>query len=454
MRNYFGTDGIRGRANVHPMTPEVALRLGQVLALHFGKNHPEPRIVIGKDPRRSSYIFEFALAAGACSMGASTYQLGPLPTPAVAFLTTSMRAQAGIMVSASHNPFQDNGIKIFGADGYKLPDEVEANLEAMMEEEVQDKLRPVGKKLGRAYRIEDSVGRYIGFTKDSFPLDLSLRGLKIVIDCANGAAYRVGPSVLEELGAEVIQLSVYPDGTNINRRCGALYPDVMARTVIREEANLGIALDGDADRLILCDEKGNIVDGDAVMALIAEMYLKEGRLKRNTIVTTVMSNMGLEKYLRAIGGHCVRTAVGDRYVIEAMRKGNYNVGGEQSGHMIFLDHATTGDGLVSALQVIAVMLRQLRPLSELVGRFERFPQILTSVETQRKPAISKVPKLAAAVASAEARLGERGRVLVRYSGTENLLRIMVECEDEVAAREEADKLSEAAKHSPELCSPA
>jgi phosphoglucosamine mutase len=450
MKKYFGTDGIRGKANVHPMTPELALRLGQVLALHFGKDHPEPRIVIGKDPRRSSYIFEFALAAGACSMGASTYQLGPLPTPAVAFLTRSMRAQAGVMVSASHNPFQDNGIKIFGADGFKLPDEVEGRLEALIDSDEADKNRPVGKRLGRAYRIEDALGRYIVSAKDSFPLDLSLRGLKIVVDCANGAAYRAAPAVFEELGAEVIQLGTFPDGTNINRRCGALYPEQMARTVVREEADLGVALDGDADRLILADEKGEIVDGDAVMGLVAEMFIKEGRLHDNTVVATVMSNMGLDKYLRRLGGKLLRTAVGDRYVIEAMRRGGLNFGGEQSGHMIFLDHSTTGDGLVSSLQVMAVMLRTGKKLSELVGRFERFPQILEAVEVAAKPAMEDVPQLAAAVKAAEKRLGDNGRVLVRFSGTENVLRIMVEAEDGALARAETDKILEAAHSAPEL----
>jgi phosphoglucosamine mutase len=450
MKKYFGTDGIRGKANVHPMTPELALRLGQVLALHFGKDHPEPRIVIGKDPRRSSYIFEFALAAGACSMGASTYQLGPLPTPAVAFLTRSMRAQAGVMVSASHNPFQDNGIKIFGADGFKLPDEVEGRLEALIDSDEADKNRPVGKRLGRAYRIEDALGRYIVSAKDSFPLDLPLRGLKIVVDCANGAAYRAAPAVFEELGAEVIQLGTFPDGTNINRRCGALYPEQMARTVVREEADLGVALDGDADRLILADEKGEIVDGDAVMGLVAEMFIKEGRLHDNTVVATVMSNMGLDKYLRRLGGKLLRTAVGDRYVIEAMRRGGLNFGGEQSGHMIFLDHSTTGDGLVSSLQVMAVMLRTGKKLSELVGRFERFPQILEAVEVAAKPAMEDVPQLAAAVKAAEKRLGDNGRVLVRFSGTENVLRIMVEAEDGALARAETDKILEAAHSAPEL----
>jgi len=444
MRRYFGTDGIRGLANRHPMTPEMGMRLGQVLAWYFGKDHPEPRILIGKDPRRSSYIFEFAVAAGACSMGASTYQVGPLPTPAIAFLTQSMRAQAGVMISASHNPFEDNGIKVFGSDGYKLPDDTEAHLEDLLDRGFPEEDRPVGQDLGRAYRISDAQGRYIVFAQEAFPQDLSLRGLRIVIDCANGAGYRVGPSILEELGAQVIERGVWPDGTNINRRCGALHPEFMAEAVVQEGASLGIALDGDGDRLILSDEKGRIVDGDAVMALIGTQMLAEGRLAKNTVVATIMSNLGLDRCIQQAGGAVVRTRVGDRYVLERMRADGFSFGGEQSGHMIFLDHATTGDGLVSALQVLATMVRSGRPLSELADRMERFPQVHRKLRVSRKPPLEELPTVRRAVEAAEREMGESGRTVVRYSGTENVLRVMVECPSEELACVLADRIVDAA----------
>lgn len=445
MRELFQTDGIRGRANVWPMTPEIALKLGQALAVYFGRGESEPRIVIGKDPRRSSYIFEFAVAAGACSMGASTFQLGPVPTPAIAFLTVSMRAQAGVVISASHNPFYDNGIKVFGGDGYKLPDAAEAEIEAIMRDESALSDRPTGAKLGRAYRIEDARGRYIAFAKDALPAPLTLKGMKIVVDCANGAAYQVAPAVLEELGAVVVELGVYPDGTNINRRCGALHPDYVSRVVKRESADLGICLDGDADRVILVDEKGNISDGDAIMALVGRAMIKRGLLHENTVVATIMSNMGLERDLEKVGGKLLRTQVGDRYVLEEMRRGGHNFGGEQSGHLIFLDYTTTGDGIVAALQVLTCMLEEERSLSELVAGMERFPQMSAKVQVRKKPPLEEVPAMVKAMAAAQERFGRDGRIVVRYSGTEPVLRVMAEGLDEDLVRQVVEELAETAR---------
>ncbi len=444
MRELFETDGIRGRANQHPMTPEIAMRLGQALAIYFADGDIPPRIVIGKDPRRSSYIFEFAVAAGACSMGASTFQLGPLPTPATAFLTVSMRAQAGVMISASHNPYADNGIKLFGGDGYKLPDRVEEEIEALMKDEERLSVRPTGARIGRAYRIEDAPGRYIAFVKDTFPDHLTLRGLKIVVDCANGAAYRVAPAVFEELGATVVELGVYPDGTNINRRVGALHPEYVARVVRREKAHLGIALDGDADRVILVDEKGVVADGDSIMALIAKDMIARGVLKDNTLVATIMSNMGLEKEMARNGGRLVRAQVGDRYVLEEMQKGGYNLGGEQSGHLIFSDHTTTGDGLVAALQVLNCMLTTEEPLSVLAAGMERFPQAARKLTVAEKIPLPEVPIMQDALARADEMLGDQGRTVVRYSGTEPVLRLMVEARDEALVTQVLDLLEAAA----------
>ena len=435
MRELFETDGIRGRANVHPMTPETAMRLGQAMAIYFGKDEPHPRIVIGKDPRRSSYMFELAVAAGACSMGASTFLVGPLPTPAIAFLTIGMRAQAGVVISASHNPFYDNGIKVFGGDGFKLPDQVEAELEAIMKDTERLERRPTHEALGRAHRIEDATGRYIAFAKETFPDALSLRGVKVIVDCANGAAYRAAPAVFEELGASVVEVGVYPDGVNINDHCGALYPESLSQLVVEQGAQLGIALDGDADRLILVDERGTVVDGDALMALIAKAMMAEGRLKKNTVVATIMSNMGLDLFMKKNGGTLLRSAVGDRYVLEMMREGGYNFGGEQSGHLIFLDHTTTGDGIIASLQVLAHMLTVGRPLSEITADFERFPQKGTKVAVREKLPLDEVPEMKKAIAYADERLGDEGRTVVRYSGTEAVLRLMVEARDEAVVKE-------------------
>jgi phosphoglucosamine mutase len=444
MRELFETDGIRGRANQNPMTPEIAMKLGQALAVQFAEGDLPPRIVIGKDPRLSSYIFEFSVAAGACSMGASTFLLGPLPTPAIAFLTLGMRAQAGVVISASHNPYYDNGIKLFGGDGYKLPDGVEAEIEGLMKDDERLSQRPTGAKVGRAYRIEDAAGRYIAFVKDTFPGHLSLRGMKIVVDCANGAAYRVGPAVFEELGATVVELGVFPDGTNINRRVGALHPDYVARVVKREGAHLGIALDGDADRVIMVDEKGNVLDGDAIMALVARTMIDQGSLQHNTVVATIMSNMGLEKELEKINGKLVRTQVGDRYVLEEMRRNGYNFGGEQSGHLIFSDHTTTGDGLIAALQVLTCMLTTGLPLSELFAGMERFPQDSRKVTVHRKTPLDQVPEMQRVLAEVNAELGENGRTVVRYSGTEMVLRLMVEARDEDLVQSVLNRLEETA----------
>ncbi|GAB4177481.1 MAG: phosphoglucosamine mutase [Geothermobacteraceae bacterium] len=429
-RKLFGTDGVRGVANIHPMTTEIAMQLGRAAAYIFKQNEERRhRVVIGKDTRLSGYMIENALAAGICSMGVDVLLVGPLPTPGIAFITSSMRADAGVVISASHNPYQDNGIKFFSRDGFKLPDEQELRIEELIFSNSIDALRPTADEVGKAFRVDDAGGRYIVFLKNTFPRDLDLEGLKIVLDCANGAAYKVAPAVLSELGAELVLLGVSPDGTNINRDCGSLHPEGIAAAVRQHGADLGIALDGDADRVIFVDEKGREIDGDHIMALCASDMIKNDALKQRTLVATVMSNMGLELALRQAGGRVVRTAVGDRYVVEEMRRGGYNLGGEQSGHMIFLDHNTTGDGMLSALQVLAIMQRRGRPLSELAAVMEALPQELVNVRVARKPDLATIPEIAARIEKVETDLAGRGRVLVRYSGTEPLLRIMIEGED-------------------------
>ncbi len=426
-RRLFGTDGIRGRANEPPITPEIALCLGRAVA-HTARQtgNRTPRIVIGKDTRVSGYMLETSLAAGVCAMGGIVLLCGPIPTPGVANLTLSMRADAGIVISASHNPFEDNGIKIFGSDGFKLPDAVEAQIEALMESPELAQAGVTGAKVGRAERIDDATGRYIVQLKSTFPAELDLTGLKIVVDAANGAAYRVAPAVFSELGAEVISVACEPDGININKKCGALHPEAVAKEVVRRKADLGIALDGDADRLILVDDRGSQVDGDVVMALYATRQLARRALPKKTVVATVMSNLGLEKALAAAGGKLKRTAVGDRYVVEEMRRHGYRFGGEQSGHLLFLDHATTGDGVLAALQVLAVMVREQRPLSELASVMERFPQLLKNARYPEKRPIDQMPRLKKQIALSEKKLGSDGRVVVRWSGTEPKLRVMVE----------------------------
>jgi phosphoglucosamine mutase len=448
-RRLFGTDGVRGVANVHPMTSEMALKLGRAVAYLVRSGPRRHRIVIGKDTRLSGYMLETAIASGICSMGVDVMLSGPLPTPGIAFLTGSMRADAGVVISASHNPYQDNGIKFFRRDGFKLPDEVEAKIERLVLDEEGGRhgagfraLRPTANRIGKAKRIDDAVGRYVVFLKSLFPKDRTLDGLTVVVDCANGAAYHVAPAVLEELGARVIALAVRPDGRNINDRCGAVHPEGMARAVVKHGADLGLALDGDADRVILADEKGRIVDGDAIMALLGRDLLGRGALAKRTVVATVMSNVGLERSLAQVGGRVARTPVGDRYVVEEMRRSGCNFGGEQSGHLVFLDHVTTGDGVAAALNVLAAMQRTGRSLSELARCFAPVPQALVNVPLRERRAPEGVPEVARAIAGAERALGREGRVLVRLSGTENKARVLVEGPDARRIRALADDISE------------
>jgi phosphoglucosamine mutase len=446
-RKLFGTDGIRGVANQDPMTAEVALRLGQAVAQRFRHPTRPGRIVIGKDTRLSGYMLESALQAGIVTAGADVMLVGPLPTPGIAFITSSMRADAGVVISASHNPYQDNGIKLFAADGFKLPDEVEADLERRMSDIAAGAGGGLAEAvaIGNAVRIEDARGRYVQFLKHAFPKDRTLDGMKIVVDCANGAAYHVAPQVFEELGAEVFALGVTPDGRNINDGCGAMHPEKMAAEVRRVGAQLGIALDGDADRLILADETGTIIDGDQVMAILATRMLERGTLPGSTVVATVMSNLGLERALAAKGGKLLRTAVGDRYVVEAMRAGGHMLGGEQSGHIIFLDHATTGDGMVAALRVLAVMGEEGRPLSELARAMVRYPQVLLNFAVAHKRPFSEMPNVQKIIARVEGVLGAEGRVVVRYSGTESKARVMIEGADLELIRAHADEIAEILK---------
>lgn len=439
----FGTDGVRGTANVYPMTAEVALALGQAVAHVFRRGgRGLHRVLIGKDTRLSGYMFEDALAAGIASMGVHVVQVGPMPTPAMAFLTADMRCDAGVMISASHNPYQDNGIKFFAHDGFKLPDALEARIEELVGSGDLARLRASSDDLGRARRIDDAEGRYVVFLKKTFPLDLDLEGLRVVLDCANGAAYKVGPTVLEELGAEVFPIGVEPNGRNINQGCGSLHPEQTAAKVRELRADVGIALDGDADRGVMVCERGEVVDGDAVLALCASDMVERKVLRGGAVVATQMSNLGLQKALERIGVGLVRTKVGDRYVVEAMREGGYNLGGEQSGHVVFLDHSTTGDGLLCGLQVLAIMKRTGRRLSELVAGYERFPQILVNVPVAEKRAIEEIPTVAEHVRKVEHELGDRGRVLIRYSGTEPKARVMVEGEDEERVRGYAQDLAD------------
>jgi phosphoglucosamine mutase len=429
MRKIFGTDGIRGVANVHPMTSEVAMRLGRAVAHLCKQAKRRHRVLIGKDTRLSGYMLETAMASGVCSMGVDVLLVGPLPTPGIALMTHTMRADAGVVISASHNPFQDNGIKIFAQDGFKLPDEKEEVLEGLMTNGDIDHLRPTAQAVGKAFRIDDAAGRYIVALKHVLPEDLTLEGVKIVVDCANGAGYRVAPAVFEELGAKVISMGVKPDGRNINRKCGSLYPEGMCAAVRRHGADLGIALDGDGDRVLMADEKGRLVDGDHMLAICARHMMANDQLKQKTVVATVMSNLGLELALAEMDIELLRTKVGDRYVVKEMRKGGYNLGGEQSGHLVFLDHTTTGDGVLSALKVLTVMLRARQPLSRLCGVMTAVPQILLNKRVAKKIPIGKLPKVQRAIGKVEKALGKEGRVLVRYSGTENKIRVMVEGTD-------------------------
>ena len=442
----FGTDGVRGKANVHPMTAEVALALGQAIAHVLRVPGGERRrIIIGKDTRLSGYLFEDALAAGICAMGVDVLQVGPIPTPGMAFLAQDMRCHAGVMISASHNAYQDNGIKFFASNGFKLPDAVEAEIERLIGSGELARMRAPADQIGQARRIEDAQGRYVVFLKNTFPSDLSLDGLRIVLDCAHGASYRVGPTVLRELGAEVFTLGCEPDGRNINEGFGSLFPERTVARVKEVRADMGIALDGDADRCVIVCEQGRVFDGDDLLGTFARDLAERGRLRGGKVVGTVMTNLGLEKALAEIGVGLVRTPVGDRYVVEAMREGGYNLGGEQSGHLILLDLNKTGDGLVTALQALALMRRKGRRLSEVIDPFRHYPQVLVNVPVREKRPIESIPSLAEAVRRVEEELDGSGRVLIRYSGTESKARVMVEGLDERRVDEVAHDLAEAVR---------
>lgn len=429
MARLFGTDGIRGKANQYPMSPDLVLKLGQAIGLHFKSVYDNPRILIGKDTRRSGYMLEQALCSGICSIGVDVQFLGPLPTPGIAYLTRGMRACAGIVISASHNPFSDNGIKIFSASGYKLPDEIEDLLEETIKRDILSSELPTGKHIGRADRIDDAIGQYAVFLKEQFPKHLSLEGMRIVLDCANGAAYKVAPKVFQELGAELFLLGVDPNGHNINDSCGALHPQILKEKVRLYKADIGIALDGDADRLIVVDEKGDIVDGDQIISICAKYLKGKKTLKKNTVVSTIMSNKGLDIAMKEAGINVVRTQVGDRYVVEEMRKNKYNLGGEQSGHIVFSDSSTTGDGILAALHLLEVVLEKGQPVSELKKCMTPLPQVLKNVPVSVKVPLEELPDLSKKVKQVEQHLGDKGRILFRYSGTENLARIMVEGEN-------------------------
>ncbi|MGB8992422.1 MAG: phosphoglucosamine mutase [Desulfobaccales bacterium] len=440
-RKLFGTDGVRGVANVYPMTADVALQLGRALAYVIKYGPGRHRIVVGKDTRISGYLLEYATVAGICSMGVDVLLLGPFPTPGIAHITSSMRADAGVVISASHNPYQDNGIKFFSGNGFKLPDELEARIEVLMTQPEVEGACPTATDVGQAFRIDDARGRYISFLKGTFPKEMELDGLKIVVDCAHGATYRIAPEIFTELGAEVIPLGVRPNGKNINHKCGATAPETMATLVKRHGADLGVAFDGDGDRVILVDHRGEIVDGDHVMGICALDMLERERLRRKTVVGTVMSNLGLEVALKQRGARLLRTPVGDRYVVEAMLKGGYDLGGEQSGHVIFLNHTTTGDGILTALRLLAVMLRKDKPLAELAACVQKYPQILINVTVKERKDLKTLPQARHAIHEAEKRLGDKGRLLVRYSGTEPKLRVMAEGEDEPLIQQVAQDLA-------------
>ena len=428
-RKLFGTDGVRGIANIHPMTTEIAMQIGRAIAFLVKDKTKGHHIVIGKDTRLSGYMIENALAAGICSMGVNVQLVGPMPTPGIAFITTSMRADAGVVISASHNPFQDNGIKIFSRDGFKLPDEMEVEIEELIYSQKMEALRPVADDIGKATRIDDALGRYIVFLKNTIPRKYTLDDFHIVVDCAHGATYKVAPHVFSELGARVTTIGAEPDGKNINHKCGALHPELIAAKVKEVGADIGLALDGDGDRLIVCDEKGHIVDGDHIMAICANHLLGSRKLKKKTLVSTVMSNMGLAEAMENMGGKMIRTQVGDRYVVEEMRSKGYNFGGEQSGHLVFLDHNTTGDGILAALQLLSVMIKKNKPLSELTTIMTTYPQVLENVRMSTRIETDQIPGFSDALHKAEKKLKKRGRILVRPSGTEPVIRIMVEGEN-------------------------
>jgi phosphoglucosamine mutase len=441
-RSLFGTDGVRGRANSAPMTAETAMRIGMAAGMVFNRGDHRHRAVVGKDTRLSGYLIEQALTAGFLSVGMDVLLLGPLPTPAVGFLTRSMRADVGVMISASHNPYEDNGIKLFGPDGFKLSDAVESQIEALVDAPASVRLA-APPAIGRAKRLDDAEGRYIEAVKASARRRLDLSGLKIVVDCANGAAYKVAPTVLWELGAEVISIGVSPDGFNINDGCGSTHPEALQEQVVTHGADIGIALDGDADRLAMVCEKGRLIDGDQLMATIAERWRRDGRLAGGGVVATVMSNLGLERFIGACGLKLVRTQVGDRYVLERMRADGFNLGGEQSGHIIMTDHATTGDGLMAALQALSAMTKSRKPASEAFSAFEPVPQLLKNVRVSDATAALEAKAVIAAIAAGEKKLGKRGRLLVRKSGTEPLIRVMAEGDDSDLVKSVVDQIIEA-----------
>ena len=442
----FGTDGLRGRVNSYPLTAEMALRLGLAAGTVFRSEESRRKVIIGKDTRLSGYLFESALTAGLCASGMDVYQVGPLPTPAIAFLTRNMRADFGVVISASHNPYYDNGIKFFNREGFKLPDEIENKMSDLILDMDHEWEYPASDKVGRAFRIVDASGRYIVYLKSSFPLQLTLDGLRVVIDCANGANYKVAPLALEELGAEVFTLGTSPDGLNINYQCGSLHPEKMQAKVREVRADIGLALDGDADRLIVADERGRILDGDQILAICAADLMKKGKLPGNILVGTVMSNMALETFMKEHGGQLLRSKVGDRYVIESMLKNGAMLGGEQSGHLVFREYGTTGDGLLAALQILRIMRETGKPLSALASLIKPYPQLLHNVKVTRKTPFEKCEKLMAAKLDVENQLGEHGRVLLRYSGTENLCRIMVEGMDEELVRRCLKQLADVAEN--------
>lgn len=441
MKQYFGTDGVRGRANQHPMTPEVALKLGRAIGTFVRQGERRHMAVIGKDTRLSGYMIEHAMVGGLTAAGMDVRLIGPCPTPAIGMLTRSMRADLGIMITASHNPYTDNGIKLFGPDGFKLADDSELEIERLIEQD-PDASSVDGEKIGKLDHYKDAYGRYIEGAKASFPRELSLAGIKVVVDCANGGGYKTAPIALWELGADVHPIGVSPNGTNINRECGSTAPDAMIRAVRELGADIGIALDGDADRAILCDEKGELIDGDQIIARIGKDQLDTGQLAGDGVVTTVMSNFGLERYLQSENLKLIRTQVGDRHVVEAMRNGGYNVGGEQSGHVVLLDHATTGDGLIAALQVLASCVRAQKPASEICHLFEPAPQILINVRYEGASPL-ELESVQKAQQDAEARLGNQGRLVLRKSGTEPLIRVMTQGDDDQLVTSVAEDLAEA-----------
>jgi phosphoglucosamine mutase len=447
-RKLFGTDGVRGVANIEPVTAETALKLGRAAAHVFGQSRAASRsgrlkIVIGKDTRLSGYMLENAMVAGLTSLGADALIIGPLPTPGVAYITRSLRADAGIVLSASHNPYEDNGIKFFRHDGYKLDDDIEARIEDLVFSGEIENIRPTATKIGKAFRIDDALGRYVEFAKQSFPRGLTLESLRIALDCGNGAAYKSSPCILRELGADLVVINNHPSGTNINANCGSTHPEQIQKLVRECKAQVGITHDGDADRVLLCDENGDLVDGDEIMAIAAVDHLERGCLEGKTLVATVMSNFGLDETLESRGGKVLRTKVGDRYVIEAMLRDGHNVGGEQSGHMIFRDHASTGDGIVSALQILRVMIETGKPLSELRKVLKKYPQAQRHLRVKDKPPLDTLPAIQKLLAAAESDLQGKGRVLLRYSGTEPKIRLLIEGRDQSAIDLHADRIAEA-----------